>query len=207
MQFGLANDVSLQRTANLENLWGVHMDWNFIPQRKVEWADIAADIRDTVTMDEVLSMYAPQVPTKNHRCPCPFHDGHDYNFSYTQHGYRCFVCGATGDVITFVKEVLGCPTRVDAMKRINYDFHLNLPIGANSTSEISTEMLKRREARKTRDAAIRAWWDEYHRLWDEWTELDKIRLTADPESEDYAYAVHRIDYIAYLIDSMPEEPR
>lgn len=127
--------------------------------------------------------------------------------SFTKVGYRCFVCGATGDVVTYVKDVLGLRTRVDAMKRIDTDFHLGLTDGANTTAQISEEIAKRRAERKKKDGAIKEWWDEYHRLWDEWTRLDRTRMTADPTSDEYAYAVHRMDYISYLIDSMPPEPR
>lgn len=183
------------------------MNWDFQPQRQIDWADVANDIRDAVTMDDAVAVYAPQIPVKNHRCPCPFHDGKDYNFSFTRNGYRCFVCGATGDVITFVKDLLGLSTRVDAMKRLNEDFHLGIIADTNISTQISADVLKRRAERKKKDDAIRAWWDEYHRLWDEWTALDRTRMTAPLDSDEYAYAVRRMDYISYLIDSLPPEPR
>ena len=183
------------------------MNWEFHPQRQIDWANVADDIRDAVTMDDAVAFYAPQIPVRNHRCPCPFHDGKDFNFSFTKVGYRCFVCGATGDVITFVKDLLGLPSRVDAMKRISDDFHLGLTYDNNTVHQISADALKRRAERERRDAEIRAWWDEYHRLWDEWTRLDRTRMLADPTTDEYAYAVRRMDYISYLIDSLPPEPR
>ena len=83
------------------------MDWNkeYHPERRVSWEDVAETIRETVTMDDVLSVYAPSTPRKGRRCPCPIHNGKDYNFSYTDKGYKCFVCNSSGDVITFIKEV------------------------------------------------------------------------------------------------------
>ncbi len=180
---------------------------DFREERKVDWSDIAAAIHETVTMDEVIAEYAPQLPTRNHRCPCPFHNGRDYNFSYTRYGYKCFVCGVSGDVVTFVKEVCELSTRVDAMKRLNADLRLNLPIDGTINASQSAEMALRRKQAEEKQAAETEWWNTYHLLTDEWIRLDRIRRTADPTSDEYADAVKRIDYISYQIDSLPKEPR
>lgn len=184
------------------------MDWQkiFQPERKAEWSDIASAIRNNVTMEDVLRIYAPSVRTRNHRCPCPIHNGKDFNFSYTRTGYKCFVCGASGDVIGFVQTVCGLP-RVDAMKRINADFHLNLPIDDTLSAVQYSKLALLRSEREKKEAEIRAWQDEYDRLWDEWVKLDIAKRTANPESDTYANAVKRIDYIAYQIDCLRAEPR
>ena len=173
---------------------------DFRPERKASWEDIAQAIRESVTMDDVLSLYSPSTPRRHRRCPCPIHNGKDYNFSYTERGYKCFVCGASGDVIGFVKEVCELATRSDAMKRIDADFHLNLHInGTLSAIQSANLALKRKEAERLREAE-QAWEDEYHRLTDEWTRLDKVRQTADPASDEYADAVKNIDFISFQLD-------
>lgn len=180
------------------------MDWKsaYKPERKVEWEDIAAFIHETVTMDEVIAVYAPQLPIRNRRAPCPFHNGKDYNFSFTRYGYKCFVCGASGDVVAFVKDTLGCATRADAMKRMNADLRLRLPIDANITTEISEEVTRRRAEREARQAEEDAWWAEYHRVLDEWVRLDTIKRNADPNSEEYADAVLNIDFVGFQLDML-----
>lgn len=185
------------------------MNWKagFAPERKIDWSDVADYIRDSVPMIHAVDFYYPELTPRHGRIPCPLHGGKDYNFSLHGSVYKCFVCGASGDVITFVKETQGCSTRVDAMKRINADFHLNLPIDANVTANFSEEMERRRARREAKNREIERWWDTYHALTDEWTELDKIKRTADPESEEYANAVKRIDYVAHKLDSLPSEPR
>ena len=175
---------------------------SFHAERRVEWADIAQAIHDTVTMDEVVRFYVPGVTPRHNRIPCPFHNGKDYNLSYTPHGYRCFVCGASGDVVGFVKDACELATRSDSMKRINADFHLNLPInGTLSAIQSANLALKRKEAEAKR-AAEQAWEDEYHRLLDEWIRLDKAKRTADPSSEEYADAVKNIDFISFQLDML-----
>ena len=179
---------------------------DFQPERKVEWEDIAQAIHDTVTMDEVVRVYVPSATPRHHRIPCPFHNGKDYNLSYTPHGYRCFVCGASGDVVGFVKDACELATRSDAMKRINQDFHLNLPIGANMDVHISAEMQKRRAEAERKRQEIEAWESRYNALMDAWCKLDnESRVETDP------YELARIHesmvILDYDLNSMPEKPK
>lgn len=176
--------------------------WN---NRRASWDDIAQSIHGSVTMDDVLHKYVPSIQPRNHRCPCPIHNGKDDNFAYTDRFFKCFVCGASGDEIAFVKTVLDLPSMSDAMKRINADFDLRLPIGEDLGPIQSANLELRRKAAGERKAREDAWWDEYHLLTDEWIRLDKIKRTADPGSDEYADAVKRIDGIAYQIDCLPKE--
>ena len=61
-------------------------------------ADIVAVIGEFVKLKRVGNSF---------RGPCPFHHGKNDNFSVTQRGYKCFVCGEAGDVFTFVEKHLG----------------------------------------------------------------------------------------------------
>ena len=189
--------------------WDAVMDWTkaYNRERRMTWEDIANAIHDSVTMDEVLALYSPETPRRSGRCPCPLHNGKDYNFSFSRFGYKCFVCGASGDVISFVKEVQRCPTRGDAMKRINADFHLNLPLDSAVSEAQSAEIDRRREEVRERKRAIDAWWERYHALLDEWIWNDKIKRSAEPFSDAWCNAVRRLEIIGYELDSLPEEPR
>ena len=116
------------------------------------------------------------------------------------------MCGASGDVIGFVKEVCELATRSDAMRRINADFDLNLPIdGTLSAIQSATLALKREEAKK-RQAELKAWEDEYNALMDEWVSLDKkTREVTDPFEQ--AEIRERMRKLEYELDSMPEKPK
>ncbi len=91
----------------------------------IDYADI---IKSRVTMQDVVDRYTGQRIVRNRIC-CPVHNGTDRNMRIYPHTYHCFVCHATGDVIQFVQSVLGV-SFWDAMQRINSDFGLGLPIGA-----------------------------------------------------------------------------
>ena len=69
-----------------------------IVDRVREEADIVSVVGEFVKLKRVGNSF---------RGPCPFHHGKNANFSVTQHGYKCFVCGESGDVFTFVQKHLG----------------------------------------------------------------------------------------------------
>ena len=117
-------------------------------KNKASWDDIADAIHDAISMEDVLTAYANSTPRRNHRCPCPIHNGDDYNFSYSNQYYKCFVCGASGDTISFVKEICGLQSMSDAMKKINADFDLKLPIDCNLNPVQSAEVAARRAERE-----------------------------------------------------------
>ena len=166
--------------------------------------DYAAAIREAVTMEDVLSVYCPSLPRHGRRCPCPLHNGRDYNFSFTAHGYKCFVCGESGDVISFVKALYGLPNMMEAMRRIDTDFHLNLFSDSALNAEISAKVLKHRAEEQERQRENERRTAEYHDLLDKWIALDKIKQTADPMSDEYAEAVKSIDTIGFMLDSLPQ---
>ena len=69
-----------------------------VVDRVREEADIVSVVGEFVKLKRVGNSF---------RGPCPFHHGKNDNFSVTPHGYKCFVCGESGDVFTFVEKHLG----------------------------------------------------------------------------------------------------
>ena len=59
------------------------MDWSkgYKREQRASVEDIAQAIRDSVTMSEIVKVYAPSTPPRHNRIPCPFHNGKDYNLS------------------------------------------------------------------------------------------------------------------------------
>ena len=185
------------------------MNWKqeYRRERRATWDDIADAIHRAVTMPEVVRYYLPGVDARYNRIPCPIHMGHDRNFSFTENGYKCFVCGESGDVVKFVQTVFQLKDRTDAMKRINADFRLGLPIDGEITPAQEKVLQQRREAAMERERVRQEWEDGYHRLWDEWCRLDRQRLFCEVGSPCWVEAVKNIDRVAYEIDCYPEKPR
>ena len=77
--------------------------------RVLDAADIIAIIGEHVRLKRVGNSW---------RGPCPFHHGKGDNFSIMPgRGYRCWVCGETGSVFTFVQKQLGMDF-VEAVKHV-----------------------------------------------------------------------------------------
>ena len=65
------------------------------------------EIRSKANIVEVIARYIPLTKKgKSHVCTCPFHDDHDPSMSISEDKqiYKCFVCGAGGNVFTFVQK-------------------------------------------------------------------------------------------------------
>ena len=65
------------------------------------------EIRNSIDIVEVISKYVPLAPHgKNYFGVCPFHDDHSPSMSVSKEKqiYKCFSCGATGNVFNFVMD-------------------------------------------------------------------------------------------------------
>lgn len=72
----------------------------------------AQEIRDTVDMDRILSLYGYK--TRHGFMVCPFHGDRDASLKVYPGtgGWHCFGCGKGGSVIDFVMEHEGCDFRL-----------------------------------------------------------------------------------------------
>lgn len=64
-------------------------------------------IRNKVDIVDIIGSYIPLTQKgKNFFCLCPFHDDHNPSMSISpsKQIYKCFVCGATGNVFTFLMD-------------------------------------------------------------------------------------------------------
>jgi DNA primase len=97
-----------------------------VVERVREEADIVSIIGEYVKLKRVGNSY---------RGPCPFHQGKHDNFSVSPNGgYRCFVCGETGSVFTFVGKHLGLDF-VEAVKLVGAKVGIEVEDVAGGRSE------------------------------------------------------------------------
>lgn len=175
--------------------------------------DIAEQIKERITMHDVLGKYG--FPADRKRTPCPLHGGDRDSFSVSASGrlFHCFVCGARGSVIDFVMLYfsLDFPS---ALAKLNEDFTLGLPIGRAVSRDELDEARKAEAARKRekteRDARMQAAERRYYDALDKWTALDRLRREAAPlspavrVSDSYAYALNHIDCAEYELECAEE---
>ena len=93
------------------------------------------------------------------------------------------------------------------MRRINQDLGLRLPLDGEVDASFNDTIVNRRREAQERERIRQEWWTQYHALMDEWIECDKVKRTAEPLSNEWCNAVKRLEYIGYVLDGLPNEPR
>ena len=69
--------------------------------------DIINDVRNKIDIVDLISEYLPLVQKgKNYFGVCPFHNDTNPSMSVSREKqiYKCFSCGASGNIFTFVSE-------------------------------------------------------------------------------------------------------
>ena len=187
-------------------------NWDYKREVAATVSDIAEVIHASVSIADALSVYCPHLTPRHNRCPCPIHNGTDYNFTFNEHFFKCFVCNESGDVVSLVKGVCELPTRLDAMKRICDDFHLPVNFRTTITHEVSAKVNQARQESERKRKAREEWEEEYHRILDQWIELDKLVDSIPWDSEEniarLCKAKEEKAKVGYMLDEISsKEPR
>ena len=173
--------------------------------------DFATQIKARVTMSEICQMYGIEV---NHAgfAKCPLHSEKTNSLKIYpgDRGWHCFgACGEGGSVIDFVMKFFGLDL-IGAVRRINDDFGLGLPLDREQSEEERKEASRiayqRRQELAERKRAHEAVLDRYYNALTAWVDADTTAEENAPEgilepiSDVYASAVKARDMAAYRID-------
>ena len=88
--------------------------------------DIFNHVKNIVDIKQALEYYGVSINDKNFAL-CPFHQEKTPSFKIYDDSFYCFGCGENGTVIDFVMRYFGL-TNIEAVKKLNDDFALNLTI-------------------------------------------------------------------------------
>lgn len=177
-------------------------------------------IKASLTMRELLGMYGLARNSRHNRIPCPIHDGKDRNFSFTDFGFKCFVCGAEGGLVHFV-ELYRDLSFEAALEEINGHFRFWEDYPELESAESSRNQHKkdsvfrsrraiaklrheRRTADREKEKAEKIRMTLLEELW----RLDANKIKYAPKSEDepfhplYVEACHKLEYQQYLVESI-----
>lgn len=95
------------------------------------------DIQRKVNIVDVIRDYIPLTKKgKNYFGICPFHDDHNPSMSVSpeKQMYKCFVCGAAGDVFNFVKDYKNI-NYYEAVKEVANKVGISIDIGSYKPKE------------------------------------------------------------------------
>lgn len=112
----------------------------FISQKEIN------DIRNAASIVDIISAYIPLTQKgKNYFGVCPFHEDHSPSMSVSDEKqiYKCFSCGATGNVFTFIENYL------------NINFAEAVSLVANKVGiNIKTDFLPKKEVKYKEELEI-----------------------------------------------------
>lgn len=160
-------------------------------------------VAESVDITEIIQRYT-KGKIIGRTFTCPFHDdAHPSAHIRVGNRWCCYVCNEGGDTIDFVSKLFGLSI-MDAARRINDDFELNIPLRTLSDDEkqkIDEDLLKKQEAKRNKDAACMELVLRHRAM------VYAIRHFAPKSIDDmdhldprYVDAVKNIDRVAWLLD-------
>ncbi len=157
-------------------------------------------IKQSVTLSQACQTYGIPINRQGFS-RCPFHSGDNtpsFKIYPNDRGFYCFGCGASGDVITFVKMLFNL-NFLEAVKKLNADFSLGLDQKQSYAEYRKSQQLhKNREQAKRNKAKILSELYQLctmHRIY--WM-LIKNHNDAKPDRLT-TEAMNNIEYIRYRI--------
>lgn len=107
------------------------------------------EVKARLTMEQVAREYG-YTPNRAGFICCPFHAEKTASLKLYDRSFHCYGCGAGGSVIDFIAMLFNLDP-LDAVKRLNEDFHLGLDLGARPDPAELRERKRTQEAKKLFD--------------------------------------------------------
>lgn len=106
-------------------------------------------IKKLLKIEDVIEFYH-EAP-RHKKYICPFHDDRHPSLSIHSENqiFKCFVCETKGDLITFTAKLFGL-SNIDACKKLNDDFRLNLNMDKNYKKVASEFMYKKKNKKENK---------------------------------------------------------
>lgn len=136
--------------------------------------DVFTTIRETVYARDAAKFYGMTLNGRGWAL-CPFHPDKHPSMSFKEGRFRCWSCGASGDAVDLVKSLLNCDTWT-AVKQIDRDFALHLPLGDKQPTPQQLEEARQRQRTRELYKKFEAWRKE---TIDQLTNCIRLANTAD----------------------------
>jgi len=113
-----------------------------------EKINIFYEVKQRISIKEVVEYYGIHIDNKD-TALCPFHSEKTPSFKVFQadNSFYCFGCGLGGDVITFTMRLFNL-TNIEAVKKLDVDFRLNLPLSGKINKEDYIQSIREAERRE-----------------------------------------------------------
>ncbi len=112
--------------------------------------NLFARCHEAVSAEEAARRYG--IDTERGMAHCVYHDDRHPSMAFRNGRFNCWACGAHGDSIDLTAKLFHL-TPIDAVRKLNDDFDLGLPLDRSpSDEELAHEALRRLEADHRRQA-------------------------------------------------------
>ena len=118
-------------------------------------SDIFAQIKEMVDAREAARFYGFNVGPRG-AALCPWHPDKHPSLSFKGAYYKCWACGAHGDTVDMVKYLLNCDTW-EAVRQIDRDFALHLPLEDKQPSPQQIEEARQRQRTRELHQKFELW--------------------------------------------------
>lgn len=121
-------------------------------------ARLADLIKNKIDLQSVMEHYGTQFDRMG-KALCPFHSDNHPSLSIKNERYKCWACGASGDMFDFVQNLYG-DSFMEAIERINRDLglgidtKLNAPKNNKAIATAQRQKLAREELKQVRRAKV-----------------------------------------------------
>lgn len=121
-------------------------------------ARLADLIKNRIDLQSVMEHYGTQFDRMG-KALCPFHSDNHPSLSIKNERYKCWACGASGDMFDFVQNLYG-DSFMEAIERINRDLglgvdtKLNAPKNNKAIATAQRQKTAREELKQARRAKV-----------------------------------------------------
>lgn len=156
----------------------------------------ARRVKELVRLTDVLTRYN-LTPNRAGFLHCPFHSGdRDASFKIypATDSWYCFGCGEGGDVIDFVAKMERC-SFVDALKKLDADFHLGLSDSKESYRNYRKRLSEQRKKAKEQSEFKLELQSRIAQRRALWLNLRKLKVSNHEQAQQAAKLIGEIELL------------
>jgi len=161
-------------------------------------------VKDSVDIVDAAERYGLDVG-RNKKALCPFHDDKNPSLSFKNQRFKCFACGAGGDVIDLVGYLTNT-VPLETVKELNQTYGLRIDLDKPAPS---VEIQRRKRLQKKK-RAFKNWISEANiTLSVYYLQLSRWKLFCAPTHPDdeldsrFVEALQELSCVEYLMDAYP----
>lgn len=173
---------------------------------KYEMEKIKDQIKQVLTLDQIIGYYVGEKNHYTNRYKCPFnHEESKCNLEVTGTYWRCYSCQVSGDEIMFVQKLFNLPDYQSTLIKIAEDFNLKTTFEFDPKYKAKIEAIKEERNRKEKEEQeFKLHKKEiYDKLIKRQHELERVIIEHNPKSGKslgiYALTKHP-DYVMLAVD-------